>query len=92
MKIGAGFELFLKAKLLSQDFIIRKIDEKISALTSLSKKQNTRPVSNGELCSVSFAHPVSSSPVVGLKTSSLKLSCLTRDSYRDGPHAIVSKQ
>lgn len=84
-KIASGFELHLKARLLSSDYILHEIDGKITDYRTLAAQQKIRPIKKHELhkiCSYSFNGKHNYLP--GLKESSIKFSWLTdKPAYRD---------
>jgi hypothetical protein len=54
LKLACGFELHLKARLLSQDYIIQEIDSSAIGYKTLAKEQKKRPVTKSELFSKGY--------------------------------------
>ena len=83
-KIASGFELHLKARLLSRDFVVHEIDNQNPSYKLLAKEQKTRPISKSELFSIASYHfDGKQNYLPGLKDSSLSFSKLTdKSEYR----------
>jgi hypothetical protein len=78
LKIAAGFELHLKARLLSKDFVVHEIDGRSLDYKTLAKEQETRPISKSELFIIrSYYFDGQQNYLPGLKDTSLKYSKLT---------------
>jgi hypothetical protein len=77
-RLACGFELHLKARLLSNDFVVHEIDGGNPAYRSLARGQKTRPISSAELLAVdSYRFDGKQNYLPGLKDTSLKFSTLT---------------
>jgi hypothetical protein len=78
LKIASGFELHLKARLLTRDYVLHLIDGKLPIYKALAHEQRSRPILKSELLSVSEFHfDGSLNYLPGLTASSLKFSWLT---------------
>lgn len=84
LKIAAGFELHLKARLLARDFIVHEIDPKTKNCGNLAKRQPERPIKKQELFAIQeYRFDGKQNYLPGLKEASLKFSLLTDEaSYR----------
>ena len=78
LKIGCGFELYLKANLLSQGFIIHKLEKNPSgAYCQLEKKQQKNPILISELLGIDgFRFDGNENFLPGLTEDSLRFSTL----------------
>lgn len=86
LKIASAFELHLKARLLSQSYILHDIDGSLAGYKGLASEQRDRPIDRSELIAVqSFHFDGALNYLPGLKESSLKFSLLT-----DKPHYRAS--
>jgi len=78
LKLACGFELHLKARLLSQGYIVQEIDNSDVGYKALAKEQKKRPVTKSELFSIdSFRFNGKENYLPGLKPTSIKFSLLT---------------
>jgi hypothetical protein len=84
LKIASGFELHLKARLLSRDFVIHEIDGRNPDYKSLAKEQEARPISKTELFAIrSYKFDGQQNYLPGLKDASLKFAKFTDEAeYR----------
>lgn len=91
LKIAAGFELYLKARLISQDYIIHEIEknEPYSVLAQLQKKQ---PIKKDEIFRIStFRFNGQLNYLPGLSKNSLKFSTIvSKEMYRNS-YALSSE-
>lgn len=85
LKIASGFELCLKAKILSKGFIVNVIDRKDKKYAELSKEQENRPIHIDELKNIcDFIYTKDGSFLPGISKNSLKFSNITqKDKYRN---------
>jgi hypothetical protein len=78
LKIASGFELHLKARLLSRDFIVHEIDGRTGDYKRLAKEQEVRPISKTEIFAIrSYHFDGQQNYLPGLKDSSLKFAKFT---------------
>ena len=56
MKIAAGFELHLKARLLARDFVLHEIDPKAAGYKALAEEQIDRPIAKREILAIQPYH------------------------------------
>lgn len=83
LKIASGFELHLKTKLISQDYVVHCIDGNDSKYQSLAKEQKKRPIKKAELFSIdNFRFNGDENYLPGLTSKSIGFEQLTnRDGY-----------
>ena len=55
-KIAAAFELHLKARLISMDYIVHKLDNSSAIYKSLANEQKNRPITKQEFLAISSFH------------------------------------
>lgn len=84
LKIGCGFELSLKANLLSRGIVIHELDRTDVRYSKLAKEQKNRPVLISELLSISgYMHNGSINMLPGISKKSLKFSTiLDKSAYK----------
>ncbi len=77
LKIAAGFELHLKARLLARNFVVHDVGGGVS-YKSLARDQKTRPIAREELFAIQSYHfDGTQNYLPGLKPSSLNFSMFT---------------
>ena len=75
LKIGCGFELSLKSKLLNLGYIVHEIDKANSKYATLAKEQKKRPVAIEELMNISdFMYDGTHNVLPGITINSLSFS------------------
>ena len=79
LKIASAFELHLKSRLLSRDYVLHEIDGRVIEYQTLSKQQRTRPIAKRELLAIQpYYFDGKQNYLPGLKDSSLGFSVLTQ--------------
>lgn len=84
LKLACGFELHLKARLISRGFVVHRIAQDESAFKALAKRQEKAPVLISDLLAVrGFEFDGKNNFLPGIEEVSLKFSWLTdRPGYR----------
>jgi len=78
LKVACGFELHLKARLLSQEYVLHEINDSDVKYRTLAKEQQKRPINKAELFSIDgFRFNGKENYLPGLKPTSIKFSLLT---------------
>ena len=78
LKLGCGFELHLKARLLSRDYLVHDVDDTDGRYGTLARAQKQRPVEKAELLDIDgFRFNGRENYLPGLKPTSIKFSLLT---------------
>jgi hypothetical protein len=78
LKIASAFELHLKARLLSRNYVLHEIDSNIPGYKSLASEQSKRPIEKCELIAIQPYHfDGKQNYLPGLREASLKFSWLT---------------
>ncbi|MBI2910396.1 MAG: hypothetical protein HYX92_22350 [Chloroflexi bacterium] len=83
LKVACGFELHLKARLLSRDYLIHSVNNADGRYRTLARAQRERPVKTAELFSIDgFRFNGKENYLPGLKPTSVQFSSLTdKDDY-----------
>ena len=77
LKIAAGFELHLKARLLERDFVVHELDRSDPVYMTIATKQKTHPISKSEIFAIQPYHfDGKQNYLPGLKETSLKFSTI----------------
>lgn len=77
LKIASGFELHLKARLLSRDFVLHELDKKRPSYRSLAAAQRQRPITKAEVLAISpYMFDGTQNYLPGLSESSVKFSTI----------------
>lgn len=84
LKIAAGFELHLKARLLAGDYVVHKIDKRTTGCSTIARDQRERPVKKTELMAVQqFRFDGKENYLPGLDDASLEFKLLVSEAaYR----------
>ena len=78
LKLACGFELHLKARLLSRDYLVQDVDNTDVRYRTLARAQKQRPVEKAELLNIDgFRFNGRENYLPGLKPTSIKFSLLT---------------
>lgn len=79
LKIAAAFELHLKARLLSRDYILHEIDKGTAGYETLAAKQNYQPIRKQDVFAIkSYHHDGTQNYLPGLRDASLKFSLIVK--------------
>ena len=83
LKLGCGFELHLKARLLSRGYLVHNVDDTHGRYRALARAQKQRPVEKAELLDIDgFRFDGRENYLPGLKRTSIMFSLLTdKDKY-----------
>jgi hypothetical protein len=79
LKIACGFELHLKARLVSRDFVVHEVDDNNQPYKTLATDQKKRPITTAELLAIdSYRFDGSQNYLPGLKDNSINFKLLTQ--------------
>lgn len=93
LKIACAFELHLKARLLSRNYVLHEIDGNLAACRGLAAEQRDRPIGRDELVAVQQYHfDGRQNYLPGLKEASLRFSWLTDNPNYRAALALPAEQ